>query len=104
MGRKRSAACLAVTVLVLALLGCSGDDEETESARKAASELSAAVEQISDGLTTEGANALTALNKVIDESIEPRSAIAVLKRYADAAKSAEMRLGLEGARLGRVDC
>jgi len=49
--------------------------------------------QISDGLTTEGANALTALNKVIDESIEPRGAIAVLKRYADAAKSAEMRLG-----------
>jgi len=72
-------------------LGCSGDDEETESARKAAGEYSAAVEQISDGLTTEGANALTALNKVIDESIEPRSAIAVLKRYADAAKSAEMR-------------
>jgi len=78
---------------VLALLGCSGDDEETESARKAASELSAAVEQISDGLTTEGANALTALNKVIDESIEPRGAIAVLKCYSDAAKSAEMRLG-----------
>lgn len=54
MGRKRSAACLAVTVLVLALLGCSGNDEETESARKAAGEYSAAVEQISDGLHRRG--------------------------------------------------
>ena len=93
MGRKRSAACLAVTVLVLALPRLLRGRRGDRVGRKAAGEYSAAVEQISDGLTTEGANALTALNKVIDESIEPRSAIAVLKRYADAAKSAEMRLG-----------
>jgi len=92
MGRKRSGACLAVTVLVLALAGCSGGDGDAERTREAL-DFSLAVERITDRVDGDATAALTALNQAADKSLEPRRASAVLDRRAGAIQAAAMRLG-----------